>query len=212
MLLKHEVSHDDPSAVKRFSFTTDPAKRQGFDARDMERDRTSQTASNQSSAFQSRNYTGNARQGEETEFLPRSHYLPSGMGMIPLPQWYYQGHLNTWFDSGSKRRKLMELSAAAIERMLYTMSPQDHEIYTRELAVDFWSFLDKFGITNGLRVFDFASMFRKDDDAMSQSPSRPLSHQGAMRKLIPFDQPYELAPWPLLGYLRRLILQDILDE
>ena len=151
MLLEHELTLEARSALEYFRFTTDPNDRQIFHHEGMERDRTGRPASNQSFAVQSRRSMDNARQGHELQNFSRVSYLSCGMGMTPLPERHLTGHQSAWFDTGSKKRKLMELSAAAIRSMLASMSPQASDQYARKLATDFKSSLIELGFTDGLK-------------------------------------------------------------
>lgn len=140
--------------IAQFGATTDSAEGQIFHGVDIERDRTSRTAANQSLAVQSRQSMDNAIQYDQTNRLPRARYLPCGIGMVP--RLIYARPQNTWFDRGRKKSKLMEFSAAVIESILERPSPQDCEHLARELAIDLESSLDTFGFTDGLRVFAFS--------------------------------------------------------
>ena len=151
MPLEHEFDLEARSALEYFRFTTDSTDRQVFDHGGMGRGRPGQTASNQSFAVQSPLPMDKARQGHGLQDLSPVRYLSCGMGMAPLPEEHLSGQQNTWFETGSKKRKLMELSAAALKSMLASMSPQAFDQYTRKLTTDFKSSLFGLGLTDGLR-------------------------------------------------------------
>ena len=151
MLLEHELNLDTRSALEYFRFTTDSTNLQISHPGGMEQDSTGRTTSDKSFAVQSRRSMDNARQGHEPQNLSLVRYLSCGMGMAPLPESHLSGQRNAWFETGSKKRKLMELSAAALTSMLVSMSPQAFDQYTRKLATDFKSSLIELGFTDGLR-------------------------------------------------------------
>ena len=163
MLLKHE--RESSAALSEFTYTRYPAQRRIFENSVSAQFEASRRQRNQDFNLLSRITTNNTNYA-----VPPVRYLPCGMGMVQSLERYSAGDENTWFDSDSKRGKLMELSAPAIEIVLANRSSLENlDKYTHQLAGDFPAFLDSSGFRYGLREYYFASTFAKGGDLKSHT-------------------------------------------